>query len=82
MFKGIQVPVPENIRTLLYKASKDCKVCLRSCQSGVKIGDATVSLTSGYILVSQECADFELKKNDELYAISDCSTCVWFLVCG
>jgi hypothetical protein len=72
MIKGIRVLIPKNIKTLVYKATKNCKICCRSCSSGVYIGDTTVSLVNGYRLISQECSDFEMSKDDGLYAIADC----------
>lgn len=78
--KGISVVIPPNVKTLAYKATAKCNVIMKSCSSGVRVGDATITPTYGFKMASQEPYCFNMEKNDELYVINDITCGIYLFI--
>lgn len=70
MIKAFHVNLLSDVKTLVWKATKnDTLVKIRSHETGILLGDATLTEMNSFEMICNENFEVRLANNDELYAM-------------
>lgn len=69
MIKGFQLNLVPDTKILVWEATKATEISLRTPCSDTLIGDTNITMTNGFLLISQDNITVKLANKDKLYAL-------------